>query len=136
MSILEQTTFIKEIHPFENLTKAQLEVFAQNLDIIYLKKNEVLQKQGSEPKNLYFIIKGLVQEKSGDEVLSIFSSNEVFDSISLIENYSKNTFITAQETILYSLPREIFIKTLHENSSFREFLFSINFTKIKCQYGQ
>ncbi len=55
MSILEQTTFIKEIHPFENLTKAQLEVFAQNLDIIYLKKNEVLQKQGSEPKKTYIL---------------------------------------------------------------------------------
>lgn len=123
MSILEQTTFIKEIHPFENLTKQQLEIFAQNLDIIYLKKNEVLQEQGSEPENLYFIIKGLVQEKSGDEVLSIFSNNEVFDSISLIENYSKNTFITAQETILYSLPREIFIKTLHENSHLESFFF-------------
>ncbi len=123
MSILEQTTFIKSIHPFENLNKRQLEEFAENLDIVYLKKDEILQKQNSEPENLYFIIKGLVQEKLDDEVLSIFSTNEFFDTISLIENYSKHTFVTTQETICYTLPRSIFIKTLHENPALEVFFF-------------
>lgn len=123
MSILEQTAFIKSIHPFENLTKVQLELFAENLDIIYLKKDEILQKQGKEPEKLYFIIKGLVQEKHNKEVLSIYSNNEFFDPISLIENYSKHTFITVQETICYSLPRSIFIKTLHENTHLESFFF-------------
>ncbi len=123
MSILEQTTFIKSIHPFEHLTKVQLEVFAEALDIVYLKKDEILQKQGEEPKNLYFIIKGLVQEKVDEEVLSIYSNQEFFDPISLIENYSKHTFVAAQETICYILPREIFIKTLHENRQLESFFF-------------
>ena len=128
MSILEQSTFIKEIHPFENLTKLQLEKFAEALDIIYLKKDEILQKEGEEPENLYFIIKGLVQEKQDEEVLSIYSKNEFFDPISLIENYSKHTFVTAQETICYSLPRELFVKTLHENPHL-EVSFSNQFLK-------
>ena len=123
MSILEQTTFIKSIHPFENLTKVQLENFADALDIVYLKKDEVIQKQGEEPQNLFFIIKGLVQEKQDEEVLSIYSKNEFFDTISLIENYSKHTFITTQETICYVLPREIFIKTLRENTPLESFFF-------------
>ncbi len=123
MSIHEQTTFIKEIHPFEHLTKAQADSFAQSLDIIYLKKDEVLQKEQTKPENLYFIIKGLVQEKQEDEVLSIYSKNEFFDPISLIENYSKHTFITAQETICYSLPRAVFIETLRENPQLESFFF-------------
>ena len=123
MSILEQTTFIKSIHPFESLTKYQLNKFAENLDIVYLKKGEVLQKEQTKPENLYFIIKGLVQEKQEEEVLSIYSKNEFFDPISLIENYSKHTFITAQETICYSLPRSIFIKTLRENTELESFFF-------------
>lgn len=123
MSIHEQTAFIKEIHPFEHLTRAQVDKFAENLDIVYLKKDEVLQKEQSKPENLYFIIKGLVQEKQEDEVLSIYSKNEFFDPISLIENYSKHTFITAQETICYSLPRSIFIKTLRENPHLESFFF-------------
>jgi CBS domain-containing protein len=41
----------------------------------------------------------------------------------LIENYSKNSFITAEETICYTLPREIFINTLHENNILKNYFF-------------
>ncbi|TLP40955.1 putative nucleotidyltransferase substrate binding domain-containing protein [Arcobacter arenosus] len=123
MSIHEQSNFIKGIHPFENLTKTELEEFSNNIDIIYLKKGELLQKEKEEPKNLYFIIKGLVQELYEDEVISIYSNKEFFDPISLIENFSKNSFVTAQETICYSLPRDIFIKTLRKNRALESFFF-------------
>jgi CBS domain-containing protein len=123
MSILEQKTFLTSIHPFEHLNKVQLEDFAQNIDIVYFKKDEVIQKEAIEPSHLYFVLKGIVQEKNKEEVLSIFSKNEIFDPVSLIENYSKNTFVTAQETICYSLPREIFIKTLHENTELESYFF-------------
>lgn len=123
MSILEQESFISAIHPFEDLTASQLETFVENIDIVYFKENEVLQAKESIPTHLFFILKGLVQEKQEDEVLSIYSNNEIFDSVSLIENYSKNSFITAQETICYTLPREIFIKTLHENQTLENYFF-------------
>ncbi len=123
MSILEQKTFLSSIHPFENLTKNQLDTFADNLDIQYFKENETVQKQGIEPTHLYFILKGLVQEKYEEEVLSLYSKNEIFDSVSLIENYSKNSFVTAQETICYTLPRNVFIKTLHENIELERYFF-------------
>jgi len=123
MSIHEQSNFIKGIHPFENLTKAELEEFSNNIDIIYLKKGEVLQREKEKPKNLYFIIKGLVQELYEDEVISIYSNKEFFDPISLIEDFSKNSFVTAQETICYSLPKDIFIKTLRKNRTLESFFF-------------
>jgi CBS domain-containing protein len=123
MSILEQKAFISSIHPFENLSKNQLDSIAESIDIVYFKENEIVQKQESTPEHLFFILKGLVQEKHEDEVLSIYSKNEIFDSISLIENYSKNSFITVEETICYILPREIFIKTLHENQDLENYFF-------------
>ena len=124
MSILEQVNFLKAIHPFDKLTKVQLEYFADNTDIVYLKKNEVIQNFQEEPQNLYFIIKGVVQERNDeDEVLSFYSNQEFFDSVSLIENFSKNCFITTEETICYTLPREIFIKVLHENPTLESFFF-------------
>lgn len=123
MSIHEQTAFVKEIPPFENLTKSQLDTLVNNLDIIYLKKDVIIQEANKEPLNLYFIIKGLVQEKHDDEVISIYSNNEIFDAMSLIENRSKNSFVTVQETICYVLPRDVFIKILHENSSLESFFF-------------
>ncbi len=136
MSILEQSEFIKNIHPFENLSSSQMDDFTNNLDILYLKKDELIQKTGDEPKNLYFIIKGLVQEKADDEVLSIYSKNELFDPISLIENYSKNTFVAAEETICYILPRNIFIKTLHENTHLESFFFQSISQKLNANMSQ
>ncbi len=123
MSILEHTTFVKNIHPFDNLNKQQLEEIAQNLDIVYFKKSEIIQQNGTIPDKLYFVIKGVVQEKKDDEVVSIYSNNEVFDAKSLLENYSKNTFVTAQESICYTLEREIFMKILHENSILESYFF-------------
>lgn len=123
MSILEQKAFISSIHPFESLTPNQLDTFVENIDIAYFKEHEMVQKNEGEPTHLYFILKGLIQEKHEDEVLSIYSKNEIFDSISLIENYSKNSFITAEETICYILPRDIFINTLHENNILKNYFF-------------
>jgi len=123
MSILEQTTFIKNIHPFDNLSRPQLEEIAQNLDIVYFKKNEIIQSKGSQPEKLYFIIKGLVQERKEDEVISLYSINELFDAKSLVENYCKNSFITAQETICYALNRDLFIRILHENPFLESYFF-------------
>ncbi len=88
MSILEQSAFIKAIHPFENLTKVQLEVFAENLDIIYLKKDEVLQKEGLEPEKLYFVIKGLVQEKYNNEVIMFSRSYDFLGSFCSLERFN------------------------------------------------
>jgi len=123
MSILEHKAFITSIYPFENLNANQLESFAESMDIAYFKENEIIQSQGLNPEYLFFILKGLVQEKQGDEVLSVYSKNEIFDSVSLIENYSKNSFITAEETICYILPREIFITILHENKVLESYFF-------------
>lgn len=123
MSLLEQTYFIRKIHPFDNLNKSQLDEFAQNLDIEYYKKNQIIQQTAEQPDKLYFIIKGLVQEKHEEEVMSIYSVNEFFDAISIVENYSKHTFVTAQETICYTLPREIFIRILHENNELESYFF-------------
>ena len=123
MSLLEQKTFLSSIHPFENLSTNQLDFFVENIDIVYFKENEIVQKEGNNPEYLFFILKGLVQEKLESEVLSIYSKNEIFDSVSLIENYSKNSFVTAEETICYTLPRDIFIKTLHENQVLEKYFF-------------
>jgi len=123
MSILEQKSFLSQIHPFDTLSKSELDQFAQNLDITYVKKGEIIQEQGSAPTNLYFIIKGLIQEKDGEEIISLYSTNEFFDPISLVENYSKSTFITAEESICYVLPRQLFIDMLHKNKELESYFF-------------
>ncbi|WP_324170947.1 putative nucleotidyltransferase substrate binding domain-containing protein [Sulfurimonas sp.] len=123
MSAHELTSFLQNIHPFSNISQSELDNFSQNLDVIYYKKNEVIQKDGDSPIALYFIVKGLVQEKSEEEVISLFSTNEFFDPISIIENHSKNSFTAIEETICYSLPKDIFKKTLYKNKDLESYFF-------------
>ena len=69
MSILEQKKVISSIHPFQNLTSEQLDTFVENMDIVYFKKNETVQAQGSTPQSLFFILKGnIVYSKNKDEL--------------------------------------------------------------------
>lgn len=126
MSLLEQQTFIKRIPPFDNLTDLELEQLSSELDIVYFKQDEIIQDLKSPPEFLYFIIKGVVQESDDEEIISVFSKNEFFDPISLIESRTKHIFKTTEETICYSLPKETFIKIMYQNESLeRHFFISI-----------
>ena len=88
MSLQEQKKFISSIHPFENLTLNELDDICEALDVVYFKEGTVVQQSQSEPKFLYFILKGLIQEKNEDDVLAVYSKSEIFDSASLIKNFS------------------------------------------------
>ncbi|HJE02587.1 putative nucleotidyltransferase substrate binding domain-containing protein [Aliarcobacter thereius] len=119
----EQKKFISSIHPFGNLTSYELDDLVDSLDIIYFKANSIIQETDSNPNFLYFIVKGLVQEKNEDEVISIYTKGEIFDSISLIKNFSKNSFVAVEETICYVLKKEIFMQTLSLNAELENYFF-------------
>ena len=123
MSLQEQKKFISSIHPFENLTLNELDDICEALDVVYFKEGTVVQQSQSEPKFLYFILKGLIQEKNEDDVLAVYSKSEIFDSASLIKNFSKNSFVTAQESICYTLPRDLFMTILSQNQQLENYFF-------------
>ncbi|MEA3512822.1 MAG: hypothetical protein U9R37_04415 [Campylobacterota bacterium] len=84
---------------------------SNGLDIEYFKERDELLSNSSDELNLYFIIKGMVQEKNKEEIVSTYSQNEHFDPISLIENRVKHKFIKSIETICYILPKHDAIMT-------------------------
>eukprot|EP01022_Parablepharisma_sp_SALTPOND_P030571 TRINITY_DN76688_c0_g1_i1.p1 TRINITY_DN76688_c0_g1~~TRINITY_DN76688_c0_g1_i1.p1 ORF type:complete len:269 (-),score=9.39 TRINITY_DN76688_c0_g1_i1:19-744(-) len=79
----------------------------------------------TEEQNLYFIIKGKVQEVGveGKESISILGKDSYFDPLSLIEHRIKNHFKAIEETICYLLPKEIFLKVVYQNSKLEHFFF-------------
>lgn len=123
MSLLEQQSFIKGIHPFDKLETYELEEISSDLDIVYFKEGETIISPETKPEYLYFIIKGVVQEIHQNEVLAVFAHDEFFDPVSLIENFSKHSFITTQETICYTLKRELFLKVMYQNDFLESFFF-------------
>jgi CBS domain-containing protein len=123
MSLLELNSFIKGIVPFDTLDNYEIERISKELDVVYFKKDVILLSDQTKPEFLYFIIKGVVQEIHEDEVVSIYTQNEYFDPISLIENKVKHTFVTAQETICYALEREFFLSFMYEHEKIEGYFF-------------
>lgn len=124
MSLLEIKSFVRSIKPFDSLSHKELEEVCSHLDIIYFKEDITILSPDKNPEFLYFIIKGVVQEKNEDELISVFSSNEFFDPITLIENKIKHRFVTVQETICYALPRDIFLQYMYQNEQLEVYFFS------------
>ncbi|MDM8561161.1 putative nucleotidyltransferase substrate binding domain-containing protein [Candidatus Parabeggiatoa sp. HSG14] len=123
MSVLEQKAFISDIPPFNQLLSHEVEAVADAMDIAYFKKGEQLIQQDSSPKALYIIIKGIVQETYGDEMVSAYVSQDSFDAMSLLEGKSKNNFTVQEELICYVLPKEIFLILIQHNELFKEFYY-------------
>ena len=119
----EQKKFISNIHPFNNLNTFELEDLVEELDIVYFKANSIVQAQDSNPEFLYFVLKGLIQEINDDEVLSVYSKGEIFDSVSLIKNHSKNSFVAIEESICYALKKERFMQILSSNQQLENYFF-------------
>ena len=119
----EQKKFISNIHPFNNLNTFELDDLVEYLDIVYFKANSIVQAQDSNPEFLYFVLKGLIQEINDDEVLSVYSKGEIFDSVSLIKNHSKNSFVAIEESICYALKKERFMQILSSNQQLENYFF-------------
>ncbi|NQY94167.1 MAG: cyclic nucleotide-binding domain-containing protein, partial [Campylobacteraceae bacterium] len=119
----EFSSFLSRIHPFDTLSRGELEVLSKSLSIKIIKKNECIQDQGDTPTHLYFVKEGLIQETSDGDVVSVYSNHEFFDPISLIENYSKNSFSAIEESICCVLDRNVFIELLHDHKDLERYFF-------------
>ena len=124
MSLLEIKSFVSSIKPFNHLNKNELEEVCSHLDIIYFKNDIEILTPHKQAEFLYFIIKGVVQEKNEDEVISVYAENEYFNPLTLIRNETKHTYITVQESICYMLPKDIFLKYMYQNEEVESYFFS------------
>jgi CBS domain-containing protein len=124
MSLLEIRSFISSIKPFNHLNSNELEEVCSHLDIVYFKNDIEVLTPHSQVEFLYFIIKGVVQEKNEEEVISVYAQNEFFNPLILIRNEIKHTYVTVQETICYMLPKDIFLKYMYQNEEVESYFFS------------
>ena len=124
MSLLEIKSFISNITPFDCLSNKELEEVCSHLDIVYFKNNIEVLTPHKQAEFLYFVIKGVVQEKNEDEVISVYAENEFFNPLTLIRNEIKHTYVTVQESICYMLPKEIFLKYMYQNEEVESYFFS------------
>jgi CBS domain-containing protein len=109
--------------PFDRLTADELETLRKALDIGYFRPNETIIRQGESADSLYVVIKGVVEEHAGDEVVAHLGPNDSFDSHALMQGRSRHGFVAREETLCYLLPRPVALELIQANRRFAAYFY-------------
>ncbi|WP_331775697.1 putative nucleotidyltransferase substrate binding domain-containing protein [Sulfurospirillum sp. 1612] len=121
MSLLDQKSFLKSIHPFEILSHDQIEQTLSSMNIGYYTQDTVLISKNTASNFLYIIVKGKVGEYHDGELIKVYSNSNIFDADSLIDGKTEETFSVLEELICFELDKKTFLNLLEQNQEFKDF---------------
>jgi CBS domain-containing protein len=108
------------IPPFDCLTGEARGKLTAAADVAFLRPGEVLFREGETPAHLYLIVKGLVSEKAGDEVITVRGAGDLVGADALATP-TPATAEVQQETIAQLLPRRLLLDLGRDNPAFESY---------------
>jgi len=109
--------------PFDRLTADEADVVRDALDIAYFRPNETIVGRGAAPDSLFIVIKGLVEERDGDDLVALRGPGDAFDSRALVQGGASHAFVAREETLCNLLPRDLTIRLINQNPRFASFFY-------------
>jgi len=111
--------------PFSILDNGSIKLIENNAQIAYYPKETLVIDVHDIPSNFFFIIKGIVEAKEGEELIDIYQNDDVFGGIELIKQQpSKYQYRVSEELICYEIPKEVFSQLCQNSSEFKNYFFS------------
>ncbi|EWY38459.1 hypothetical protein N825_13305 [Skermanella stibiiresistens SB22] len=117
--------------PFDRLTEGERDRVAAAADLAVWPKGATIPTtpgttnpgpttsggtDGAE--RLHVVLKGLVHELNGTEVLAAYGPGESFDVKALLGSPGTNVFVAREDTVCHLLPRETFLDLIRANPPF------------------
>lgn len=121
MSLQDQASFLKSIHPFELLTPKELSLAVDAMDIAYYQKDTILISPEKLPEFLYIIVKGEVGEYHDEELIKVHHNSSSFDADALIYNKTEDTFRVHEEVICFEMQKKDFLSLMKQNHAFESY---------------
>ena len=109
--------------PFDRLTLEEIAQVRDSLDIAYYRPNETILARGSAPESLFVVIKGLVEERDGEDTVALRAPADTYDSRALVQGGGGNAYLAREETLCYLLPRDLTLRLIGENARFASFFY-------------
>ena len=109
--------------PFDRLTGPEMETLRKALDIGYFRPGEVIVAQGAPAEALHVVIKGVVEERDGEEVTALLGPKDCFDGRALVQGRSGSAFAAREETLCYLLPRQVALNLIQANPRFAAYFY-------------
>ena len=109
--------------PFDRLRPMEVDRVNQVVDVVFFRTGQTVLTAGTLPDHFYVVIKGLVEERAGAEVVAVHESGDGFDSEILVHQAARHDFVVREEAICYALPIEDFLELTANNPAFAAFFF-------------
>jgi CBS domain-containing protein len=109
--------------PFDRLTAEEVDAVRDALDIAYFRPNETIIGRDTAPESLFIVIKGLVEERDGDDLVALRGPGDAFDSRALVQGGGSNAFVAREETLCNLLPRDLTLRLINQNPRFASFFY-------------
>ena len=110
--------------PFDSLSPDEQRLVRNSVDIAYFPANETILDIGIQPTHLFVIIKGVVQQYEGNEVINSYAVNDCFDGRGLVAEKVSSRFVAAEEVVAYQLAKKAVSSLIASNATFGALLFS------------
>ncbi|MGL6070484.1 DUF294 nucleotidyltransferase-like domain-containing protein, partial [Craterilacuibacter sp.] len=119
--------------PFDTLSPSEQQVLEQGADIVFFADDSEIMGPGSGVDTLWVVIKGIVREMAGDEVIGVYRERDTFDARALIAGETRHRFIVYEEALLYAIPRAKILELTERNLRFGAFFFASIAQKLGSQ---
>lgn len=126
---------------FENLTEEELDNFDYHKSCARHKKGQILFHEGTRPLGIYCINRGKIKiyqtgSDGKDQIIKIASSGDILGYKALISDHSYPvTGETLEDTSVCFIPKDEFLKTLHQNPTFGQKLLQLACQEIGSMTG-
>ncbi len=122
--------------PFDCLSEAERLQVRHSVDLAYFPQGETILAVGAQPSHLFIVIKGLVQQRDGDEVVATYGPDDTFDGRGLVAGQVADRFVAAEEVVAYQLARDTVMGLIASNATFGALLFSDLSNKLNALSGR
>ncbi|MGL4603020.1 MAG: putative nucleotidyltransferase substrate binding domain-containing protein [Iodobacter sp.] len=109
--------------PFNSLNTAERERVAAALDVLFFAASAVIQQPGQVVDALLVVMKGLVSEATADEPV-YYGNFDVLDSKSLLSGKACSALHAHEDTLLWSISREVVMQIADSNAQFAAFFYA------------
>jgi CBS domain-containing protein len=121
-------TVLKEfdfsLPPFDQLTRDQAVALGRRMDIGFEPEGARILEAGTPSNFLYVILKGHVTAvdvpEGGTEprVFAEYGANDLFGSMACLTGQSRHRYVTAEDTLLWTIPADAFREAVESNGRF------------------
>ena len=110
--------------PFDCLDPQERERVRAAVDVAYFPQGRTILEVGSVPAQLYVVMKGVVAQFDGEQMVASYGPQDCFDARALMAGRSSSRFVAREEVLAYELPREAVRELIASNAAFGALLFA------------